>query len=324
VLSNQGKHAEALAPLQSARALAATANRGERHDTKLLLNLARAYYANKNYGQAIYHYMQVPRSSEFWADAHFEQAWAHFRGQDMTGTLGLLHTSTSPFLEQVWAPEAHMLRAQSLFMMCKFTSAIEAIDTFEQQYHPVQAELDAALVGLDAVGAWNDVTGWLDGGTSKLPVRVIRRYQAEDRLAERRRAVGVYDAELGKTAVAGARADRVASLVQGRRDALIADEGARILDAARTRSRELADLLTGIELARIDILQLSSRMYERAAATGEAVEHGDRIGKLRELRKRQKGYDVWPFEGEYWADELGWYQVDARSDCPESMARKIE
>ena len=30
-----------------------------------------------------------------------------------------------------------------------------------------------------------------------------------------------------------------------------------------------------------------------------------------------EGYRYWPFEGEYWLDELGWYEVNTINECLE-------
>lgn len=322
VLASQGKPAESLAPFQTARALGVTQRRGERFDIKMLMNVSRAYYANKNWGQAIYQYSLVPRESEYWAEAHFERAWAHFRGADMRGVLGLTTTHASPFLEKHWFPEAHLLRAQAMFYLCKFGSAVTEMDTFEGRYAPVKEQLDNTVSSMSAVEAWADVTGWLDGERSKLPEMVLRPYRSEDRLAEARQAVIAYRAEAGSTSSLGAASERVAGWASGRADAIEEKEGARVLSRARRQASELEELLTGLELARIDILQLESRLYEQAAATG-TLEQGGRVAKLRDLRKQKRDHQVWPFQGEYWVDELGWYQVDATSACPASMARKV-
>ncbi|MEZ4316495.1 MAG: hypothetical protein R3F61_03290 [Myxococcota bacterium] len=323
VLANQGKNEAALVPLQTARALGVTLNKGERFDTKLLMNLARVYYGAGNWGQSIYHFKQVPRDSEYWAEAHFEEAWAHFRGADMAGTLGLLHSHGSPFMEGLWFPEADMLRAQSLFMMCKFGTAVEEMDRFEKRYQPIEESLDAALSGLDAKGTWAELEQYLDGGSTKIPGLLLRPYRTQDRVEEARAAVKHYRTEAGELSALGKHADTVKGWLDERADTLVEREGSRVLTRLKRDRDEVHQMLTDLELARIDILQLESRLYERAAATGVMEDiQADRIGKLRELRKK-KGYEVWPFEGEYWADELGWYQVDSRSDCPESLARKI-
>ncbi|MCB9678837.1 MAG: hypothetical protein H6737_27290 [Alphaproteobacteria bacterium] len=323
VLAAQGKNEEALVPLQTARALGVSLDKGERFDTKILMNLARAYYGARNWGQSIYHYKQVPRDSDFWVEAHFEEAWAHFMGADMSGALGLLHSFSSPFMDGLWYPEADMLRVQGLFMMCKFGTAVEEMDAFEKHYQPVLEQLDGALTGLDEAGTFADVGSYLDKGIPKLPPLVIRRYRSEDRIAEARTAVDHYRTEADGLEALGKHGTKVAGWLNGRADTIAKREGGRILTRIKGERDELHRMLTDLELARVDILQLESRLYERAAATGTLEDlTADRIGKLRELRKK-KGYQVWPFEGEYWADELGWYQVDSRSDCPESLARKI-
>ena len=82
---------------------------------------------------------------------------------------------------------------------------------------------------------------------------------------------------------------------------------------------ELTEMLQGIQITGVDITTLEADLYERAAATG-TLNFGDPSARLKTLRREKKGYHVWPFEGEYWQDELGWYQVDARPDCPEKLA----
>ena len=60
------------------------------------------------------------------------------------------------------------------------------------------------------------------------------------------------------------------------------------------------------------------RLFERAAVTG-SLDLGDQSEELRK-QGRRRGYRYWPFEGEYWADELGHYVYATRPDCPADMA----
>lgn len=323
VLASQGNHKAALAPMQTARALGKSQDRGRRYDDKMLINLARAYYAEGNLGQSIYHYTIVPRDSEYWAQASFERAWAHFRGGDLPGALGQLETHTSPFFAQAWYPEAYLLKAQGEFLMCKFASALETMDAFEKRYEPVLEDLDRDLGKLDARGAFDAVATYLDTGESTLPGSMLRRYRTEDRIEEARQAITFYEDEAKRVTSFGKDGTTYAGWLTDRAEAIRTSEGARIESWLDSEREALETQLTGLELTRVDILQLESQLYERASATGK-LEHGDRIGKLRDMRKSKRGFHVWPFQGEYWADELGWFVVDARSDCPESMARKIE
>ncbi len=323
VLAQQGKNEKALVPLQTAKAL--MTQRDERFQQKTLLNLARAYYGTRNWGQAIYHYKQIPRDSEYWPEAHFEQAWAHFMGADMPGALGLLHTHGSPFFESLWFPEADMLRAQALFLLCKFDSAVVEIDRFENRYLPLSEEMDAAIAQLDDEKAFDDLVTFLDGGDPELPALVLRTYRNEDRIAEARAAIDRYESASTGVSGLGDLDDTARGWLEDRAESLREREGARILARAKSERERLGDWLTGLELSRIDILQLKADLYTKAAATGEIEDvTADRIGKLRNLSKaRGSGWQVWPYQGEYWADELGWYQVDTRSSCTDKVGRAV-
>jgi hypothetical protein len=44
------------------------------------------------------------------------------------------------------------------------------------------------------------------------------------------------------------------------------------------------------------------------------------MAKSREVVQRgksvKKNERLWPYEGELWADELGYYRIQAKPDCP--------
>ena len=322
VLAQQGRHQDALAPMLTAQAAARTSNRGDRFDNVIDLNVARAYFGAANFGQAIAYFKQVDRGSEYWPEANYERAWAHFRQNDMPATLALLHNHDSPFFDEWYFPEADLLRAYALFMMCKFTDASKEMDDFVDVYTPLKTELDGILGAMTPQEAFADARAFVDGEPSRLPKMVLRGYRNEDRFAEAIQAVTQADDELGRLPAVGGYKFGVSAIqwVTERRDAIIETEGARVLSRAQFSQNELTEMLDGIEITRLDLLNLEAQMYERAAVTG-TLDYGDRIGKLRNLRKRKKGYWVWPYQGEYWGDELGWYVVDARPDCPESMAK---
>lgn len=327
VLANQGRFRDAVAPLLTAQGAArqrpdSDPERAARFDDLMELNLARAHFGAGDWVQAIDWFDKVDRSSNHFPQARFEQAWAHFRNDDMRGTLAQLHTHGAPFFDDWYFPEADVLRAYALFNLCKFPSANAEMDAFVQRYTPVKEELDRTLPGLDAAAAFADAHAFVEGGQSKLPGVVLRGFRADDRFLEALTAVDRAQTEIAKAEALGKPfAQKASAWVAARRDALIAEEGQRVLDRARTAQTELAQMLQGVEITRLDVLQMEADMYERAAQTGH-LDYGDRIGKLRKIKKARRGYRVWPFQGEYWADELGWFVVDARPDCPESAASR--
>ncbi|NOY27681.1 MAG: hypothetical protein GXP62_17590, partial [Oligoflexia bacterium] len=97
VLSHTSHYKEAVAALQVALAAGAGREDADRWTTMMNLDLARAYYGGGEYVRAIEYFAKVPRTSPWWAQAQFERAWAHFRLDDLNGTLGLLKTHSSPY-----------------------------------------------------------------------------------------------------------------------------------------------------------------------------------------------------------------------------------
>ena len=105
--------------------------------------------------------------------------------------------------------------------------------------------------------------------------------------------------------------------LDARKAELIREEGERVKAHLSNARDQLIDMLQNVEVTKLDIMNYETAMLEKAAMTGK-LEYGDRVGQLRRLRKK-KGIRVWPFQGEYWADEIGYYQINTRPDCPEGM-----
>lgn len=321
-LSQQGQYGAAVAPLLTAQAMGAQKGRDATWMNVANLNVARAYYADGNYTQAIQYYAKVERSSDFWLDAQFERAWAHFRGNDANGAMAMLFNHDAPFFADFYYPEADLLRAYALFVMCKFPDATKEMDAFVEKYTRIQGELGA--LSPTPEDAFADLVAFRDGEPTKLPHYLLRAWRHEARLDDALRSLERADDEAKRIGqMTGRPADLARGLIEQQRDARIRAEGQRVIARLDRAKAELADMLNGIEITRLDLLNLETQMYERAAATG-TLDYGDRIGKLRDLNKRKKGFRAWPWQGEYWADELGWFVFSARPDCPESMARGTE
>ena len=89
-----------------------------------------------------------------------------------------------------------------------------------------------------------------------------------------------------------------------------------MLARAKAMEDELAGMLGNAEMNKLDIMQMEARMYERASFTGVMETAKKTVD--RQVRVKQ-GYRLWPYEGEYWADEVGWFRVDTKAECPESL-----
>lgn len=318
LLANRGKPEAALAPFLVAQAAGAAAGRGARFNDVMVLNLARSYYAAENWPKAIEYFAQVQRGSRAYPEALFERAWAHFRLQDMNGTLALLQNHTGPFFTEWYFPEAELLRVHSLFLMCKFPEASKQIDTFRADYAPVQQTLQG-IAATAPEELFTQMRAHVEEGESTLPRMITWRYEEEERFRDNLVAVQQAEDELKRVQNVAANpftawaADRVSE----RRAALIRSEGERIRSKAAAMEAQLGQMLSDAEIAKLDMMQFETRLYEQASVRGEMLDTRETV--VREKRVK-KGYRKWPFEGEYWQDEVGWFRINAKPDCPAGMA----
>lgn len=313
VHSQSGNYQSALAALATAQARATDPSDTWRWTVEV--NLARVYFALGNQPKALTHYGNIDRNAPGWLHVHFETAWAHFRMGDMAGTLSATHSLKSPFFTDGYWAEAELLEAYALVYMCKFPSARERVKSFEQTYKPIRAQLDG-ISRVTAEQAWQELERAEAGEPLEtLPVQAVYRYRWDVRAKATFDAVGALRDEQKSLAKAGltATAERLNLLEQQ----LTRAEGERILATARAMRAELTDMLQDIEITKLDLLDLEKRLYQQAAVVGD-LGMGDPLGNIRELRQKSDS-QIWPFQGEYWADEVGYYRITARSDCPVNL-----
>lgn len=316
----QDRHKDALAPLLTARAAGESAKRKQAFFDNVDMNLARAYYASENFPRAIEYYAKVDRASRDWPQAQFERAWASFRMDDMNLALSQLATHTSPFFDEWFFPEAWLLRIHSLFMMCKFPEASKQVLVFQEHFAPMQKEL-VAVSGRSPEDLFNAMARQVETGKSDLPRMITWPFEAEDRFLSSLKAVRAAEDESKRLDnIAANPFSRAAKdWVGARRNTLIQEEGKRIAARAAGMNEQLNQMLNDAELSKLDMMDMEKRLYEQAAITGKM--DGARNTVLRKDRVKP-GYQAWPWEGEYWADEVGYIRIEAKPDCPAGMRNK--
>jgi hypothetical protein len=319
ILSLQDRHGDALAPLQIALAVGNRAKREGIFKSVVNMNLARAYYAAENFAQASYYWSQIERGDAKWLDAQFERAWAHFRLEDMNGTLGLLQNHVSPYFSDRYYPEAAMLRLYSLFLLCKFPEASAQLEAFQAQYQPQQQEL-MATASLSPAQLFDAVRRHIEGQATDLPPMVSAAFENEDRIRDSIVAVTSAEEEMGRLRNVSANvfAQVASEWVSARRETIIANEGGRILSRIQSMEGELSEMLGNSDVTKLDLMQMEARLYERASFTGKLPESKRRVKRKVRARGQER---LWDWQGEYWADEIGYYKIDTKPECPENMTQ---
>jgi len=96
-------------------------------------------------------------------------------------------------------------------------------------------------------------------------------------------------------------------------ETISSQEGARIKNRSNWKIAQIEGMLQNLTITKLDIVERQQKMLQRAAVTGKMPE-AKRQAKRR--FKTQRKHYVWPHLGEEWADELGYYQVKTKDECP--------
>lgn len=282
------------------------------------LQRARLFYDLGAMSQALEELARVPKSSPYWYDGVFLAAWAAYRVKDDNLVLGQTMTLNNPHLDGKFNPESHILEAASLYRLCHYESARRAIRHLRGKY---------GTLGNGIARIKNS------GGAAQAILRYVRGEGDTEGFSDKDWTL-IVDGVASQSAFLDA--DRL--LVQiDREQAALKDSGymrpayQAELDAARREAMGIARKSVARRLPEME--QEVNRQLEAALAI--EVEINTRIrdrlmSKLEPRRKEvdfeaevKKGYEFWPFEGEYWRDEVGGYTF-ATSDVCSSSERSDE
>jgi tetratricopeptide (TPR) repeat protein len=304
------------------------------HDLALI-SLARAYYSSNHYldepcaptidanrlSAAVKYWNQISPESPLWADALFESSWAYFMAGDYPHALGNLHNFESGYLPTTLYPEADTLRGVIAYTTCQYEDATTIVARMEQRYRPIRGALATLLAALAGEARDEAVVSHFEAlraGRAGVPaplgpfVATLLRDRPLARGEARLRALDAEEARLSR-ASARLRGSLVAGDIQealrlARRSA-IHDLAARVrslyqdrLDDIDHQLREgrklLLDAARGLAQWRLDVQRVQASSWLEYSQITPDVEH-----------------QIWPFDGEFWRDELGSYRQVIHSRC---------
>lgn len=287
------------------------------------LNIARTYYQMGNFVKSIEYYSKIPRNSDNWLRAIFEAAWAFLLIDKPNSTLGNLLTINSPFFENRFFPESYILEAITYLRMCRYDKVKEAMANFKTRYSYVLKDISQVI---------ND-----SKRNSKLLFRIVYDYR-EQNLDKYRNAFSIIDAlsrtDTYKQAIASIKnsdeelesLERHASL--WKRSGLYSEikkflihkkytdlsvAGKKLFEQAQNYHGYLYMQSEQTKLITAEMLfgKIDSLKQELDIKTTQKTQSF--VG-MQPLKIGQE-LEYWPFEGEYWEDELGSYVFNIESSC---------
>src|SRR5690606_28159623 len=97
--------------------------------------------------------------------------------------------------------------------------------------------------------------------------------------------------------------DELARFLNGKKEAAIRDAGKRLYRQAAAQYAYLQELSKQTELINAELLLTKVDILREKLQVGTADRKANFIGGMEELKIGQD-LEYWPFEGEYWIDEL--------------------
>ena len=277
------------------------------------LALGRTLYALQRYGEAATAYQALPRFSRHWDEGLFEGAYADLQNDDPGAALGKLHSLHSPHLSDQFAPESLNLTAIIYHQRCLYPQVREVIADFDREYLPMKEQMKQILDANPPIE-----TGWqlLQPGETRLPEAVQHHLQKNERVEAMVSYLGRLDEE-------AARVERDSELAKsplgtglldliGRQKALMAQVAGTFIKGRLADMAHLIEVLDGdkeiigFETTKGEKEMLESNFNVRGRLDGQALDRPPMPAA---------GHEYWPFDGEYWPDEIGYYKYTLKDAC---------
>src|SRR5690606_26403190 len=331
VANLQGSHSSAISYFQKVRDSAPRDEKGAWIREQANLNIARVHYETKRYRSAIQYYAQIPRESDNWLQALFEASWAFFLMQKHNNTLGTIHTLHSPFFINRFFPESYILQAITFLRLCRFKQVKSSMARFKARYQGTFSELKKMLSQYerDPKGFYKLVYDYRVGSLNRLEISwaILDSLSRTDYFKEAYRTLRFSDAEIGRLTRYGSRwgqvglLDELKRFLQDKKALAIRDAGRRLYNEASGYFAYLTELSNQTRLINTEMVLGRVDRFRSKLNVGTADKKANFIGGLSELNVAQD-LEYWPFEGEYWEDELGGYVYNIGSLCGKDAAKK--
>ncbi|MDP2312115.1 MAG: hypothetical protein Q8P41_04360 [Pseudomonadota bacterium] len=289
-----------------------------------LMNIARIYYSIENFKDANTYYAYVARDSRYWPQSLFESAWANFMLSDLNLTLGQLLTLESPFYNKdEFVPEATVLRALTFFNLCEYEDVDRILLDFDAQYRPMHAEMKDFLKQYSteegrklADQAYDRYFGNKAPDTV-LPKSLFTRVLRDQELAGIVTHLEIMDREEAlidtqKSQWKDGVGEQLHKVIAEDRERLKRRAGLALLQEMVTMTTYVGDLLTQAEIIRFEVIDAKRGILNYMMSTPD-LSDTSKDAELDFATSANKIY--WPFNGEFWQDELGYYRYTEQGSC---------
>ncbi len=291
------------------------------------IGIARVYYQKQNWEKSIDAYSKIPRDHVMWHDAVFEKTWAMLRAARFRSTLSNFQTLHSTYYEDAYIPETLLLRSIVYLYICKYDEMEKVLGLFESQYGPISNQVNQFLSRQNSAESYfqevnkayimkkdseakksfiipyNAIKHIAEEGDVRRTYNYLKKINEEKKIVDenpnlKNSAIGTYSVRIINNRIRSAR-NIIGDMVK-----------AHLLNMRI----ELKDLNEQASFIRYEMINgkkefLKKKISGRALTEEQVDENQDRSFYV------QNGYQYYPFQGEYWLDEIGNYHYLGKQSC---------
>ncbi|MEK2645815.1 CDC27 family protein [Bdellovibrio sp. BCCA] len=297
--------------------------------------LARAYYQAKRWNEAQALYREIPKDHPLYRESQMELTWSLFRAGKFRSAMSAVQTLHTPFYENFYDPESLILRTIILIFVCQNDEAEKALENFQKNYTSAFSALSDLNKSTETPQFYfsqieeaqkylKDIkSGKRPNYKGRLPFFIVRslldvpplknKLDYIERIQEEKnRVLKIFSRPEDTTLRKYALKILDSRLANGSKSA-----GESLRYALYNKEQELALFTGDIGLLRYEVLngkkQAARKEYIRRVNNSSSQINAS---ETRDFYVKN-GYRYWPFEGEYWRDEIGNYQYLGVNRCVE-------
>lgn len=309
----------------------------ERMRDLAFLSMARTYYSasvrldesnaptidSQKLSAAVKYWNKIDVASEYWLDGLFEESWAYFMAGDYPHALGNIHTIEAPYFPNSYYPEGQVLRAVIYFSNCQYDDAQAIVAKVQAKYQPIYDELNKVLGRFKGDNQEESFYRFLkevreDKANLDPKIKPIVQNALSDRqLLRNLEYVKVLDDEQARFKAkpqnfqSSALGNDVTDSLLLARELAVRNTGQLARDRYQRNLDELNEHLRNTSKILIDITAAQRNQLDVAIAGGQVSQAESKAN----IVKPDEEHVIWPFDGEYWRDELGFYRQTITSKC---------
>ena len=289
--------------------------------------IARTLYQKKDWEGSIEAYSKIPRDHVMWHDSLFERSWAMLRAARFRSALSNFQSLHSSYYDDFYIPETLLLRSIVYLYICKYDEMDKVLNLYDKQYGPVEKSIEsfvgakksAELYFQEINKAYTIKTKENTKLTTQISYKALRHVAEEGdvrrslsyikKLLEERRVIDenpqIKSSSIGAYSL---------KLLVNRTRSAKAMTGDLVKAHLQNMLLELKDLREQSSLIRYEMINGKKESIKKRIAGKDLNEVQVDENKDRSFYV-QNGYEYYPFQGEYWLDEVGNFHYLGKQNC---------